>query len=62
MPGTARLENMTMNKVGLNLCPCEAVPVGETCSILTSELEATLMPEGSNCLGDKGSREGFKEG
>lgn len=64
--GTARLETMTMNKVGLNLCPCDAVPVGVTCSTPTSKLEVLLVPEGSNCLGEKGrpegSGKGFKEG
>lgn len=66
MPGTARLETMPVNKVGLNLCPCDAVLVGVTCSTPTSELEVTSVPEGSNCLGQKGSPEGsgkgFKEG
>lgn len=57
---------MAMNRVGLNLCPCDAVPVGVTCSTPTSELGVTSVPEGSNCLGEKGSRigsgKGFKEG
>lgn len=53
MPGTARLETMPVNKVGLNLCPCDAVPMGVTCSTPTSELEVTSVPEGSNCLGEK---------